>query len=194
MTEQELLFKHCWIPYHKFEIPILNKEPIWALLNVNKELYVKREGQDVIQTITYEEVSNYLTGNTESSYDTLYIWDKDYNLKDIVQPDFQKSEPVTIKAKNTIYDLKLHHSMYLDKFTQVQRVPGGWLYHKLHLASTDLQKALTDTTTFVPWESPIDQAELIVEVLNHLNEMGESIDVDTSGVLLNTIKEYLRKR
>ena len=94
MTEQELLTQQIGLSYKKFDIPILNKEPIWALLNVNKnyQLYVKREGMDVIRTITYEQVGDYLTGNTDYSFNVLYLCEVDNLKKEEVQPVFEKSE------------------------------------------------------------------------------------------------------
>jgi hypothetical protein len=53
-------------------------------------------------------------------------------------------QPVLKKnKKQTIYNLKLHETLLIDMFTQVQRVPSGWLYHT--------KKA----TTFVPFSIKI---------------------------------------
>jgi len=112
--------------------------------------------------------------------------------------------PTSTDTTETVWDLDYHESLIVEgkwKNYLATRVPGGWLYkpHGKGLSAVP--------STFVPFEAQkfdtgcvlcgnsIDKnAKLIVEVLDYLNDMGESIDVDTSGVLLNNIKEYLKKR
>jgi len=36
--------------------------------------------------------------------------------------------PEKEEKPNSIYDLKLHEEIWLDNFTVVMRVPGGWIY------------------------------------------------------------------
>jgi len=68
-------------------------------------------------------------------------------------------EPVSENSK-CIHQLELHEDMKVDEFTQVTRVPGGWLYHVLHLNDNHQQQMITGTTTFVPFNNEFNQAHL----------------------------------
>ena len=127
----------------------------------------------------------------------------------VEEDNFDYSVGSTPTPTKTVWDLDMHESLELGNYQQVQRVPGGWIYATFHHADGNGQNI---TESFVPYEAQkfntgcvlcgntIDKtANIVVDVLDHLNEMGESItalslEVDTTGALLNYVKEYLKMR
>ena len=53
--------------------------------------------------------------------------------------------------KKTIYDLKLHESLLIDKFILVTRVPGGWIYILFGSVEDGIDK--DPMSTFVPYSN-----------------------------------------
>ena len=52
----------------------------------------------------------------------------------------------------TIYDLKLHESLMLDRGLSIMRVPGGWIYD-----NWDAQHDIPKTGVFVPFENEFQE-------------------------------------
>ena len=107
------------------------------------------------------------------------LMSSDEGMPDILANDTIIAPPTLDK---TIYDLSMHELLKIKEDLWVTRVPGGWLYE------TGRHEG---GYTFVATEK---MANIVVDVLDHLNEMGESLEVDTSGVLYNYIKEYLKSK
>lgn len=47
----------------------------------------------------------------------------------------------------SIYDLKLNEETIVDNFTQVKRVPGGWIYSSFFVGETQFN----GSSVFVPY-------------------------------------------
>jgi len=321
MTKQDFLDRAKGSLLESFVTPIINNEPIWAILNVPSDVYVYAfnddRWEDTIHTMEIEMLSKLLSsGDINDMYETIYLCEKEINLKNEEQPVFEKlelklflnrianadvisvnyihptnqfnsivdhinfmddkeeksfvyaildhefevklidrndlepetiskyssiyvtngkidmSQPISekntiiqaeqtpmpeelrnhqskgrlIRDSKTVWDLKMHETMILcnqEQWTDMlaTRVPGGWLYKPTGKGKSNV------TSVFVPYVDQIhnegctlcgnvqsEQAELIMEVLNHLNDMQSSIDVDGEGVLLSYINEYLKTR
>jgi len=243
-----------------FTTPITDNEPIWAVLNTVNDIFIYglSKGYRNIQPISIETLSEMLSRKeAHNYYDVVYLCEEEINLKNEVQPDFQKSDnsgfycsrehigeniakcdnqcndctgtnmendstlqevdefeeeheagatPVNtiIQPEKTVWDLDYHENLIVEgklKDYLATRVPGGWLYKPSGKGMSAVP------STFVPWADQVhdkgcvlcgyeqgQQAELIMEVLNHLDDMQSSIDVDSEGVLLSYINEYLKTR
>jgi len=56
---------------------------------------------------------------------------------------------------NEIYRMELHETIKIDNFTEVKRVPGGWLYIiRMMFGSEPVL-----TTTFIPWHNEFQKNE-----------------------------------
>lgn len=52
--------------------------------------------------------------------------------------------------KMTIYEMKLHDEINIDKYLRVLRVPGGWIY----IQDTQMsEKGWSSTSSFVPYNN-----------------------------------------
>jgi hypothetical protein len=174
-----------------------------------------RTGGSYIRVITKQNLLDYIEEDSYYYTEVFVVQLENNNKKEENQPVSQKSESSSMERgkevhrklleSNTIWDLDMHESMFLDKFTQVQRVPGGWLYHTLHLNSTTFQRDINGSATFVPYEAQkfdtgcvlcgnsVDKtAKTIVQVLDYLNDMESQLMIDTPLVLLSTIKNFLK--
>lgn len=54
-----------------------------------------------------------------------------------------------MQDEENIYDLKLHETIALDRWNDILRVPGGWIYKEW---SGDADNPFV-TTTFVPFNN-----------------------------------------
>lgn len=50
--------------------------------------------------------------------------------------------------KKSIYDLKLNELIQIDTFTDVRRVPGGWMYEYVYHENSEI---LSSSCVFVPY-------------------------------------------
>lgn len=54
---------------------------------------------------------------------------------------------------DTIYNIGLHEVIDVDETTQIQRVPGGWIYHTIFLNADNQQKLKGGSSVFVPFHN-----------------------------------------
>ena len=135
MKEKELneILSEKGVSYQMWINPSQNKEEIDHFIDnyaEHQELHFYCVQKDT-GTVHYRRNSELLLKRL-NDYLILYIVEKK-----IYQPVLKKSE------EQTIYNLKLHKTLLIDKFTQVKRVPSGWLYHT------------KNATTFVPFSIKI---------------------------------------
>lgn len=62
-------------------------------------------------------------------------------------------------TKHEILNMKLHQRAYPDSFTEIIRVPSGWIYNQIHS-----EGAKSVTSTFVPFETQFRVKELNQEI------------------------------
>lgn len=102
------------------------------------------------------------------------------------------------KPTKTVWDLAMHEGTKISQDLWATRVPGGWLYetgrHESNYTFVPYQEQKFNTGCVLCGNTTEKTANIVIDVLDHLNEMGESLEVDTSGVLLNYIKEYLKSK
>lgn len=121
--------------------------------------------------------------------------------------------------QKTIYDLELHETLKINKYNEISRVPGGWIYNKSIISPT--KGSVFMTSTFVPLDNefrppinmpeskhkkedvqaPIklintmlgDAKELIDSGVETIKREGDSIDVQEDINHFKFILEILKK-
>lgn len=60
----------------------------------------------------------------------------------------------------SIYELELHEQKWIDNYTVVRRVPGGWVYIETHEDYEHRPNATNTTVVFVSYDNEFQLNEL----------------------------------
>lgn len=76
-----------------------------------------------------------------------------------------------MSKEKTIYDLKLHESIGVDRYINVFRVPGGWIYITFNSLDEDAQVS----NVFVPYNEEFREPIKLDVTKHSRNEIEEAI-------------------